>query len=119
MRTIAILVALCAGCNQTEPAPAGKVQEHQELDRARSDLDDARDQYIAAARRRLAALDAKIHDLAMRADKSDTAAKLRARRDDLAKRIDSLKHEEGWQRLKQDLDAQADAIRKDIDDATR
>lgn len=122
MRTILLSIVLLA-CNNPQPGPTAQkaTDEPSQLDKAHSDVTDARDRYIAVAKQRLAKLDAQIDDLAKRADSSSTAAALRARRDQLASKLDEMSRDPGatWERFKHDLDGAADSIEKDVERATK
>jgi|MudIll2142460700_1097286.scaffolds.fasta_scaffold20865_2 septal ring factor EnvC (AmiA/AmiB activator) len=107
-----------AACKQTKTEG-----EQTQVDKANEDLAAARTKYIAAAKERLAMIDAKIDELGKRADaaSSEAAEKLRARRDQLATKLDAMGKQaaSGWASFKQDVERGVDSIEKDIDNALK
>ena len=110
---------ISADCKKTETTGT----QQTELDKANAAAVDARAKYVAAAKDRLTNIDARIDELAKRADAESqaTVAKLRARREQVAARIDTIAHQAtaGWTDLKQVVDDGVDSIQKDVDAALR
>lgn len=110
-----------AACKKTGTETTGTQQT--ELDKANAALVDARAKYVVAAKERLTKIDARIDELGKRADAESqaTVAKLRARREQVAARIDTIAHQAatGWTDLKQAVDDGVDSIQKDVDAALR
>jgi len=120
MRTL--LLTAIASASLMASAACKKTETEQALvDEGTADLSDARAKYIAAAKERLAKIDAKIAELGKRADAASAKAvtELRARRDQLATKLDLMGKQaaSGWARFKQDVEHGVDAIEKDIDNA--
>jgi hypothetical protein len=92
-----------------------------ELKMAETDLAQARERYGVAAKQRLSNLDAKIHQIEMKSDASakSTATSLRARRDEIASRLDGVtaQSKANWDGYKKDLDDSFDKLDKDVDKA--
>lgn len=110
-----------AACKKTETQTTGTPPT--EVDKANADLVDARVKYVAAAKERLRKIDARIDELGTRADAESraTVARLRARREQVAAKLDSIAHQAatGWADLKQAVDDGVDSIAKDVDTALR
>lgn len=110
---------MSAACKKAEKTGA----EPTEVDKANAELADARAKYIAAAKERLAKIDARIDALGKRADaeSAELAAKLRARRDQLAARLDTMADQaaSGWATFKQGVERGVDSIEKDLDNALK
>ncbi|MGE0547159.1 MAG: hypothetical protein AB7R00_08890 [Kofleriaceae bacterium] len=92
-----------------------------ELGQASKELAQARQQFKVSARDRLNKLDMKLNDLAMRTDASskDVANQLRARRDALAAKIDTIdtRTNSEWQDFSKTVNDEFDAIEERARDA--
>ena len=88
---------------------------------AQPDVAQARDSYKATAKDRLAKLDDQIRQVEHKATESsrDLATKLRARRDQLAQRLDTIGNQaaDGWDSFKKDMDDSFDKLEQDTQDA--
>lgn len=126
MRTIMFLAVIAsatlmtsAACKKTETTGT----QQTDLDKANPELVDARAKYLAAAKERLARIDARIDGLGKRADAESraTVAKLRARREQVAAGLETTAHQAatGWAGFKKAVDDGVDAIEKDVDTALR
>lgn len=98
------------------------VNEQQgELNKAQTELAQARERYSVAAKQRLENIDNRIRQLEARGDAAakDAAARLRARRDQIANRLSAVgaQAEAGWDNFKKDVDDGFEKLEKDIDDA--
>ena len=93
-------------------------QQRQQLGSAQGTLVQARAAYAAAVRERFAKLDASLATLATRTDakSKDVAAGGRARRDQLAKKIDAMPGtaDADWNQYTKDVDVTFDAIEGDV-----
>lgn len=122
MRTL-FLAAIASGFLMTSAACKKTETEQVQVDKASEDLADARAKYVAAAKERLAKIDAKIDELGKRADAASAkaVAELRVRRDQLATKLDATGKQaaSGWASFKQDVERGVDSIEKDIDNALR
>jgi uncharacterized protein involved in exopolysaccharide biosynthesis len=122
MRTLFLTAILSASLMATAACKKTETEQAQ-VNEANVDLADARAKYIAAAKERLAKIDAKLDELGKRADaaSAETVAKLRARRNQLATKLDTMGTQatSGWARFKQDVENGVDAIEKDIDNALK
>src|ERR1041385_1307048 len=89
-----------------------------ELNAAKNDLIQARDQYREAAKQRLAKIDSDIHQLEAR---TDAAARLKAERDTLSTKLDSMGNttKADWDAFKKDVDDKFDKLENDTRDALK
>lgn len=121
LAVIASATLTSAACKKTETQTTGTPQT--EVDKANADLVDARARYVAAVKERLTMIDARIDELGKRADAESkaTVARLRARREQVAAKLDTIAHQvaTGWADLKQVVDDGVDSIAKDVDTALR
>ena len=96
-------------------------KEQRDLAKAEGNLAQARANYVTAMRERLAAIDAKIGQLEARADAKvkDAAITLRARRNELANKVDSAEKraDSEWDRFRSDLDDTFKKVEADVKDA--
>lgn len=94
-----------------------------ELDSARTDLVQARERFEVAAKQRLAKLDDKIHEVEANTDANarSAATSLRARRDELASKIDSMSAQSkaDWKAFKKDVDDRFDKLESDAQNALK
>jgi hypothetical protein len=94
-----------------------------EANAAGTELAQARERYNVAASQRLSNLDVKIKELDQRttAGAKEAAAKLRARRDEIATRLGTASNTPttDWDRYKKDVDDSFDKLEKDVDDALK
>lgn len=102
----------------------GDVAKQQgELNAATTELAQARERYNVAASQRLTNLDNKIKQLeqSTKAGAKDAAARLRARRDEIASRLSggTATVQADWDRYKKDTDDSFDKLEKDVDDALK
>lgn len=92
-------------------------KQQAELGSSQGHLDKARVAYAAAIKERLAKLDASLATLATRTDarSKDAATGLRARRDQLAAKLDAMAGtpDAGWNQYTKDVDVMFDAIERD------
>ncbi len=98
-------------------------QQRQALGSAQATLEDARNAYGVAAAERLAKLDAALATLAKRTDAASTDARigLRARRDQLATKLASIRTtpDPSWAGYTKDVDTTFDAIEHDLQATSR
>ena len=96
-------------------------KEQRDLAKAEGNLAQARANYVTAMRERLAAIDAKIAQLEARTDAKarDAAITMRARRHELANRLDSAEKraDAEWDRFRSDLDDTFKKVEADAKDA--
>jgi small-conductance mechanosensitive channel len=96
-------------------------KEQRDVGGAKADLAQARERYSVAAKQRLANIDTKLQQIESKGDASakDTAAKLRARREEIASRLNQVgtQAEASWDTYKKDVDDSFDKLDKDVDSA--
>lgn len=102
---------------------ADVAKQQGEMNAAQGDLAQARERYNVAASQRLTNLDAKLSQIEQKPDASakDTAAKLRARRDEIASRLSTAGNtaQGDWDKYKKDVDDSFDKLEKDVDSALK
>ena len=93
-------------------------EQRQQLGSSQGHLQEARAAYAAAIKERFAKLDASLATLATRTDarSRDAATGLRARRDQLSARLDSMAStpDSGWDTYTKEVDVMFDAIEHDL-----
>ena len=98
-------------------------QQRQALGSAQVNLEAARNAYGAAVAERFAKLDASLATLAKRTDAASTDSRvgLRARRDQLATKLTSMRTttDPSWAEYTKDVDTTFDAIEHDLQEANR
>lgn len=98
-------------------------QKTREMNQAQGELAQARQNYSTTARERLGKLDASISELEGKADAKakDAAVALRARRDALATKLDSMsaRTDAEWNDFKRDVDDSFNSIESDINGARK
>ena len=95
--------------------------ERQELGKAGQDLAHARQQFVTSAKQRLASIDTKLSELAMKTDAASKAAavRLKGQRDALAMKIDAIGRETDttWMDAKSKINDEFDSLEKSVRDA--
>ena len=94
-------------------------KQQREVDNARGNLTQAREQYSMHLRDRLAKIDAKIQEDAQSSDAKlrDKAAAAKPRRDELARKVDDARTQSAdqWDSFKKGVDDSFDSLEKDLD----
>jgi hypothetical protein len=98
-------------------------KEQGDLSNAKTDLVQARDRYREAAKQRLAKIDDDIHQIEGRSDAAakDTATRLRAERDALSTKLDTMgsQSKDSWDAFKKDTDDKFDKLENETRDALK
>ncbi|NVB77665.1 MAG: hypothetical protein HOV81_04660 [Kofleriaceae bacterium] len=126
---LAAILASGSACRDTERSPTESVEVRKPVESSspRTDSEhefaNVRSSYETAMRERLNKIDADIAGLATSADRAtqETAAKLRAQRDALAKKLDTIGYQAktGWDEFQAGVTRDLDQLEDDVDAATR